>query len=157
MQFVEDEDTGSPFQSVIGRWHPVVETLVRPIDQAVATDPQGDCDDFEMYAAAHLLARGVPCSFVTVAANEQTPDEYSHVYLAAYPQDGPRAGRRVPLDFSHGPRLDWETENVFGKRREWPIATGAQCYETAAPILLILAALAAGILCLYKAQQRKGD
>jgi len=115
MQFVHDEDTGRPWGD-IGRWCPVVETLIRPVDQAVLSNPQGDCDDFSMYGAAHLLARGVPVSFCTVAADGSDPSIYSHVYLVAYPN-----GRRVPLDLSHGPYAGWETANRFGKRREWPI------------------------------------
>lgn len=119
MRFIHDEDTTRPWGD-IGRWDPV-EALIRPVDQARLNPPQGDCDDFSMYGAAYLLARGVPCAFVTVAADGQNPDLYSHVYLAAYPQTGPQTGRRIPLDLSHGPHAGWETENRFGKRREWPI------------------------------------
>jgi len=121
MHFVHDEDTGAPWADM-GRWRPIVETLMRPCDQVVAPQPQGDCDDFSMYGAAHLLARGVPCSFVTVAADSSDPSIYSHVYLAAYPRSGKYAGRRVPLDLSHGGSAGWETSNRYGKRREWPVS-----------------------------------
>jgi len=113
MSFVADEQTAKP----LGSWRPVVETLIRPVDQVVLSQPQGDCDDFSMYGAAHLLARGVKCSFVTVAADETEPTIYSHVYLAAYPPDG----RRVAMDLSHGPALGWEVANRFHKRKEWPL------------------------------------
>ena len=120
MHFVHDESTGAPWAD-LGRWRPIVETLMRPCDQAVVSQPMGDCDDFAMYGAAHLLARGVACSFVTVAADAGDPTIYSHVYLVAYPKAGKYAGRRVPLDLSHGSHAGWETSNKYGKRREWPI------------------------------------
>jgi hypothetical protein len=118
MQFVRDEDIGSPFAD---GWRPLVEALIRPADQALLSSPQGDCDDFSMYGAAHLLARGVPCSFATVAASDSDPSAYSHVYLVAYPKSGPYAGQRVPLDLSHGPYPGWEVPNRFGKRAEWGV------------------------------------
>jgi hypothetical protein len=125
MRFVRDEDIGAPFeQSQPGGWRPVVETLMRPFDQALSSDPQGDCDDFAMYGAAHLVARGIPCSFATVAADGETPDQFTHVYLVAYPKDGPYAGGRVPVDLSHGPYLGWEAPNRYGKFCEWSVNRG---------------------------------
>jgi hypothetical protein len=144
MQFVHDEDTARPWGD-IGRWSPIVETLMRPVDQVVAPRPQGDCDDFAMYGAAHLLARGVPCSFCTVAADSNDPSIYSHVYLVAYPQTGPNAGRRVPLDLSHGWYAGWETDNKFGKRREWPVSAS----PAIGPCMIAAGVLAGGFI-LYK-------
>lgn len=144
MQFVHDEDTARPWGD-IGRWSPIVETLMRPVDQVTAWKPQGDCDDFAMYGAAHLVARGVPCSFCTVAADANDPSIYSHVYLVAYPQSGVYAGRRVPLDLSHGQQLGWETANRFGKRKEWPVSAS----PALGPCVLAAGVLAGGII-LYK-------
>ncbi len=138
MSFVHDEDTARPWGD-IGRWRPIVETLIRPVDQVVLPNPQGDCDDFSMYGAAHLLARGVPCCFCTVAADGSDPSIYSHVYLVAYPQTGPRAGQRVPLDLSHGPTVGWETENRFGKRKEWPV--GRQSSHAGHYLLMLFGAV----------------
>ena len=138
MIFVHDEETGRPWGD-IGAWRPVVETLMRPADQVVASQAQGDCDDFSMYGAAHLLARGVPCSYCTVAADASDPSIYSHVYLVAYPQSGPHAGERVPLDLSHGHYAGWETESRFGKRREW------QVVPSGPPIWPWVAVLLAGL------------
>lgn len=145
MQFVRDEQTGAPFAD-IGRWNPIVETLMRPCDQATCPAPQGDCDDFSMYGAAHLLARGVPVSYCTVAADGADPTIYSHVYLVAYPRSGKYAGRRVPVDLSHGPYVGWETENRFGKRTEWPV-------DGCSPVLRMLGVgmLAAGLWGIYTA------
>jgi hypothetical protein len=125
MKFVSDEHTGSAFNEVPQfKWRPLVEALIRPVDEAWLPNPQGDCDDFSMYGAAHLLARGVPCSYATVAADEVDPSLYSHVYLVAYPKEGSYAGQRVPLDLSHGHFPGWETESRFGKFREWPVTGG---------------------------------
>ena len=130
MQFVPDESTGAPFESAErpGGWRPVVETLIRPADQALLPNPQGDCDDFSQYGAAHLLARGVPCSYATVGVEPTDPNVFSHVYLVAYPKDGPYAGQRVPLDLSHGPYVGWEAPNPWGKFCEWPLA-GSGLFE----------------------------
>lgn len=143
MQFVHDETTGRPWGD-IGRWNPIVETLIRPADQVTLIRPQGDCDDFAMYGAAHLLARGVPCSFCTVAADDGDPSIYSHVYLVAYPRTGLHAGKRVPLDLSHGWYAGWETENKFGKRREWPVSASPGMWPCA------IAAGVIGGFILYK-------
>jgi hypothetical protein len=125
MRFVSDEQTGAAFdQSPRFSWRPLAEALIRPVDEAWLPNPQGDCDDFSMYGAAHLLARGVPCSYATVAADELDPSLYSHVYLVAYPKEGSYAGQRVPLDLSHGHFPGWETESRFGKFREWPVTGG---------------------------------
>jgi hypothetical protein len=130
MTFVRDEQTGVPFErDKFGRWNgSVVEVLIRPADQCCMPERRGDCDDFAMLGAAHLLARGVPCSYATVAASAEDPSIYSHVYLVAYPKTGPRAGQRVPMDLSHGKALGWEAPNEFGKFREWPVTSGGVCW-----------------------------
>lgn len=157
MSFVRDETTGAPVQSLqpIGNWRPVVETLIRPADQATLPNPQGDCDDFAMYGAAQLLARGVPCAYCTVAADEVDPTIYSHVYLVAYPTSGPYAGQRVPLDLSHGSSLGWETQNWFGKRKEWPLS-GTIGAGMADPALILIGAagVAALVVIAYQMYRR---
>jgi hypothetical protein len=98
----------------------VVEVIIRPVDmmgyvqQGCAV---GDCDDFCMYLAALLKVIGVDCSFVTLAADDRAPGNYSHVYVAAYPEDGDR----VAMDASHGPYMGWEAPDRFGKVKEWPV------------------------------------
>jgi hypothetical protein len=113
MRFVRDEATAEPLQG----WYrdPIVETLVRPRDMAVLQGPQGDCDDFSMYGASLLLAKGVPVAFCTVAADPQAPTVFSHVYLVAYPW-----GCRVPMDLSHGSYPGWETTMAL-RKQEWPV------------------------------------
>lgn len=120
MQFQRDEITSSPVD--INSWNPIVETLIRPADQALMRSPVGDCDDFAMYGAAHLLNLGVPCAFVTIAADAGEPKMFSHVYLVAYPKSGQYAGMRVPMDLSHGQFPGWEYGQPF-RLKEWPIGT----------------------------------
>ena len=88
--------------------------MARYVDQVIAI---GDCDDFSMYLAALLTANGIACSFITVAADGHAPDQYSHVYVVAYPD-----GERVACDASHGKYPGWEVPNAFGKIREWECA-----------------------------------
>lgn len=123
MQFVSDEATVAPLQA--GYSLPIVEALIRPVDQLAAPRPMGDCDDFTMLAASLLCALDVPVAFCTVAADGGAPDIYSHVYAVAYPTRGKFAGQRVALDCSHGDYPGWETGNRFGKRREWPVTRAA--------------------------------
>lgn len=128
--FQRDENIGLGFDG--GSPDDLVEVIIRPVDmaryieQGIAT---GDCDDFAMYLAALLMTQGIPCKFCTVAASELAPDQYSHVYVVAYPN-----GERVPMDASHGEYPGWEVPNKYGKLKEWS-ADGS-------PSLLSLAALA---------------
>ena len=140
LQFVRDEDTALPFQALTP--HPIVETLIRPRDMSTLCPPGsfcqriGDCDDYAMYAASLLRALGIPSAFVTVAAVPGQED-FSHVYIAAYP---PGRGR-VPLDTSHGDRPGWETQSSH-RVQEWPLDGGMT------PLVLILALGAIGALML---------
>jgi hypothetical protein len=152
MRFVRDESTGAPFEASQdfqpGGWRPVVETLMRPADQVLIATPQGDCDDFAMYGAAHLRAQGVPVSFATVGADPREPEVYSHIYLVAYPETGPYAGQRVPIDLSHGPYLGWEVPGAQNlKYREWPLQAGLGVFE--------LGVIAAAAYLLYRAVARR--
>ena len=93
----------------------VAEVLIRPIDLLRMRDAQGDCDDFSMLAACILSAGGVPAFFVTLAADQRAPDQFSHVYVMA----GADA-----FDASHGPYMGWEAKNRFGRRQVWSVETG---------------------------------
>jgi hypothetical protein len=119
IHFTRDEVTGTGIQGLDLGDDAVVETIIRPVDMALYIDQGkaiGDCDDFSMYLAALLKANGIPCAFATVAADSSVPDQFSHVYVVAYPD-----GQRLPLDASHGQYPGWETENTYGKYAEWPV------------------------------------
>lgn len=131
MRFVRDEITAAPFavwEKQPGGWRPFVEAIARPEFLAQLAYPQGDCDCFATYGAAHLLLRGVRCAFATVAADEREPGMYSHVYLVAYPA----SGVRIPMDLSHGPYPGWEVPNQLGKFCEWPIGASVWPWVLAA-------------------------
>jgi len=121
IKFTRDELTGVGGDGMAiggGDANEVVEVLIRPRDMAQYIDQGmaiGDCDDFSMYMAAMLKANGVDCAFCTVAANSLAPNQYSHVYVVAYPD-----GDRVPCDASHGEYCGWEVGNV-GRLTEWPV------------------------------------
>jgi hypothetical protein len=132
MTFIRDEALGSPIQQQMPD-DAVVEVLIRPRD--MHTWMQGDCDDYVTYGAALLIALGVPVSFCTVAADARVPEQYTHVYLVAYP-----AGVRTPLDLSHGQHIGWEVPNAY-RKQEWPV-TGAAGFGSG---LLEVAGMALGI------------
>jgi hypothetical protein len=141
MSFQRDEGIAAPLD--INDWNPIVETLIRPADQAGLPNPTGDCDDFAMYGAAHLMSLGVRCSFVTIAAEASAPRIFSHVYLAAYPKRGQYAGMRVAMDLSHGFYPGWEHAEIY-RFQEWPVKTWMS-----SP--LAWAAAGAGAYLLYRA------
>jgi hypothetical protein len=122
MRFQNDEQTARQLDTRDDRIVDTVEVLIRPADQSrlIRLRDVGieDCDGYAMYAGCILTALGVPVALVTVAADPEFPERYSHVYLAAYPKgpDGPR----IPLDFSHGKHIGWECPNL-GRIREWPV------------------------------------
>ena len=138
MYFQRDEATGDWLAP------DVVEVLVRPADVALLTqqpDSQpvpGDCDCFSMYIAAMLQHIGVPCAFVTVSANPTAPNQFSHVYVVAFPNE-PDA--RTVMDASHGPYIGWEAPNT-GRYKEWPLCQGDSGTAGAFPILMFLSLVA---------------
>ncbi|MCC7497316.1 MAG: transglutaminase domain-containing protein [Bryobacterales bacterium] len=92
------------------------EVLIRPVDLLTMPEPTGDCDDFAMLTAALLRALGIRANFVTIAADEEDPTRYSHVFLEAITS----SGERIALDTSHGPRPGWQAPAV-GKSKTWSI------------------------------------
>ncbi len=146
MSFVQDEKTTAPFQGLLKSPDDYfVEALTRPSDlsQVIQANggASGDCDDFSTYAASLLVALGVPCAFCTVAASAASPTDYSHVYVVAYVD-----GVRMPVDCSHGAVVGWEAPNMFDRRREWPVGSGASTKTEA----LIGIAVVLGALWLFK-------
>lgn len=122
VRFNRDEKILAAFdvQTYLGEQAPMVEALIRPRDLSLYAREGGgraigDCDDFAMYLSSLLCALGIANSFVTVAADGQDPEQFSHVYVAAYP-----GGVRVALDASHGPYAGWETPR-YTRRTEWPV------------------------------------
>lgn len=119
MRFKRDERIADDLVSADPRISDTIEVLIRPADQWLLIQMRGlgigDCDCFSMYGGCLLFAAGVPCSLVTVDADEQEPGIFSHVYLASY-----YGGVRTALDLSHGEYPGWECPNG-GRVQEWPI------------------------------------
>ena len=109
-----------------------------------------DCDGYTLYGACLLHALGVPVKLVTVSADEQEPERYSHIYVVAYPAG--EAGPRVPLDFSHGPAPGWECPNT-GRLREWGLDT-MRAPSSGAVTLAIASVLVGGVIAVRYLQKR---
>lgn len=97
-----------------------IELLIRPIDLLRMERPTGDCDDFSMLTAALLRTAGIPCQLVTIAADPEQPNDWSHVYVQAEID-----GRAIALDASHGTHLGWEYPTP-ARKKNWPIDEGTQ-------------------------------
>lgn len=95
MRFQQDEQTANETDIQDPRIKDTIEVLIRPHDQSklIRLRDVGieDCDGYAMYAGCLLWALGIPVALVTVAADPDQPERFSHVYLAAYPE-GPPAG-----------------------------------------------------------------
>lgn len=153
LRFQQDEASAARLHVLDPRIKDVVEVLIRPVDQALLIKLRGqgfeDCDGFELFGGCLLYRMGIPCSLVTVSAEPEEPNRFTHVYIAAYPQG--REGPRVPLDFSHGAYPGWECPNA-GRLKEWPI--GPYYYDHAGLALSFAAILLAYIS--LKIFNRKG-
>ena len=140
LKFQHDEKTAARLAIDDRRIPDVVEVIVRPVDQSllIRRMPHGveDCDGLEGYASCLLTALGIPCALVTVSAEPEEPNRFSHVYLACYVD-----GQRIPVDFSHGPYPGWECPNT-GRLKEWPVieSPAAQLCSSLAPVFAVTAA-----------------
>jgi len=116
--FRQDEQLAQPVRALLDG--DVVEVLIRPRDLANMGTPLEDCDGFASLLPSLLRAQGVPCSFVTVAADARDPSRFSHVYAACV---DPNTGQRVSLDSSHGPYPGWECLEAgpVWRIKEWAI------------------------------------
>lgn len=138
MSFVNDAVLAGPVEDRLGQ--PVIESVTRPRD--IASWGVGDCDDYTTWGASLLTSMQCACRFATVAADARVPGEYSHIYLVAYPViDGKQ--QRVPMDLSHDKTIGWETENRYGKFREWDLESSAA--GSGSGLLAIVAAVSVGL------------
>ena len=120
LQFQQDEDTAEPLRPLVTdpEFQAFVEMLIRPRDLVQMPDAREDCDGYATLLPTLLRAQRIPCSFVTVAADDHEPGRFSHVYAACYP-----GGRRIALDSSHGPYPGWDSVDTgqVTRMKEWPI------------------------------------
>ena len=75
----------------------------------------GDCDDISMLIAALLFALGYPARLVTIAADPNQPEEFSHVYVEAEVPPGSNVWIAVDAARSDS-QFGVEPPNYFRKR-----------------------------------------
>jgi Transglutaminase-like superfamily len=79
----------------------------------------GDCDDISMLLAAFLLAIGYPARWITLSANAQSPEEFSHIYVEAEVPAG--SNNWIPMDAA---RIDAQfgvEPPLYFRKRAWSI------------------------------------
>lgn len=106
MRFEEDEEV----LAKMGYEKVDKELLISPELLILMDHPSGDCDDYSTLLATLLYALHIPVWFVVIAADEELPWKWSHVYCATVIE-----GRRIPLDASHGNLVGWEHTPAFRK------------------------------------------
>ena len=141
--FRQDEALGQPVAPYLDG--DVVEVLIRPRDLAQMQRPLEDCDGFASYLPALLRAQGIPCKFVTVAADGRERGRFSHVYARC---TDPRTGERISLDASHGPYPGWECTGAgpVWRMKEWNIDGPGPFELLLIGVVIFAAAKWAGIL-----------
>lgn len=91
------------------------ELLITPTALLSLDTPVGDCDDFSTLLVAMFHTLKYKCWFVTIAADSNFPEKFSHVYCKVWLQD---IGRALYLDASHGSFPGWEYEGA-SRKEEW--------------------------------------
>ena len=106
VKFASDE----PRLFAVGEPH-ALDLLIAPTVLVRDKEPKGDCDDFTMLIQALLDQLGIESYTVTVAADPQNPDRWSHVFCVAKLPNGDLC----PLDASHGQYPGWMVprEHIF--------------------------------------------
>ncbi len=79
----------------------------------------GDCDDISMLLAAFSIALGYPSRFITVSANPEQPEEFSHVYVESEAPAG--SGNWIPLDAARRGAQFGEAPPHFFRKRAWSV------------------------------------
>ena len=100
----------------------VDQTLITPTAVLGMPEPIGDCPQFSMLACAMLRVLCIQSLFVTIAAEQLAPDQWSHIYNTV--QVAP--GKWMPFDSSNGPEPGAEYARPF-KRKVWPRIAPHEC------------------------------
>lgn len=91
------------------------ELLIIPPVLLSMPQPMGDCDCFSLLIASMLLCAGIQPYFVTVAADADDPQKFSHIYVCACLSD---EGTHMCLDAGNRLQLvppGWEASEVTRK------------------------------------------
>ena len=102
------------------RKHTVGAQLLQPVRGILRTQA-GDCADLNLILLASLVGSiGYPSKAVTIKADSQRPEDYSHVYIEAQLSDG----QWIPLDVARqNPRFGASPE-YYWQREEYPLTPG---------------------------------
>lgn len=100
---------------------PDKELLFTPHFVLTNDNVSGDCDDYSTLLATMIVAEGldVDTYFVTICADPNEPNRWSHVYVAVKDSEG----TMIPMDASHGPYVGWETTKAI-KKKYWLVNEG---------------------------------
>ena len=79
----------------------------------------GDCDDISMLLGALYLAVGYPARLITVAANAQGPDEFSHVYVEV--EVPPGSGNWMAADAARAGAQFGVQPPMYYRKRAWSL------------------------------------
>ncbi|HKM99463.1 MAG TPA: transglutaminase-like domain-containing protein [Candidatus Binataceae bacterium] len=79
----------------------------------------GDCDDIAMLLGALLIAIGYPARLITVSANAEQPNEFSHVYTEAEVPTG--SGNWIPLDAARVDSQFGLEPPTYFRKRAWSL------------------------------------
>lgn len=97
-----------------------LDLLIRPARLLTMSRPAEDCDGFTMLACSMLLAAGIPCEIVTIKADHDEPERFSHVYCQALLEDGSALVMDCSQGAQHGFPCGWEAPDYFD-RKTWGV------------------------------------
>jgi transglutaminase superfamily protein len=83
----------------------------------------GDCDDISMLLGAFALALGYPARLITISANPDAPQEFSHVYVQAEAPVG--SGQWVSMDAARVDSQFGVDPPVYFRKRAWSLTEDA--------------------------------
>lgn len=100
----------------------VDQTLITPCAVLAMPEPIGDCPQFSMLACAMFRVLCMDSKFVTIKAERDFPELWSHIYntVEVHP------GQYMPFDSSNGPEPGAEYAQPYA-RRVWPRLAPGVC------------------------------
>jgi hypothetical protein len=114
ISFIEDEQLMYEELGIQPK-HLDKELLIVPPVLLSMPRPMGDCDDFSLLMASMLLCAGIQPYFVTVAADAEEPERFSHIYVCACLMD---EGTHLCLDAGNRFAMvppGWESSKITRK------------------------------------------
>jgi hypothetical protein len=79
----------------------------------------GDCDDIAMLMSALMIALGYPARVVTIGANAENPEEFTHVYAEA--EVPPGSGNWVSMDAARPGATFGVEPPAYFRKRAWSL------------------------------------